>query len=139
MDARLTIETVFPQLLWPWNQQSRKCAVVPEKEGSETWNSGICMSLCLEKREHIVSLRNFGAYPGQWLLVQSHLHLSLIGITVTFSHLMNKDIYKLLISIASYLIIPSFVHAFIHPFKKFPQYLEYSKCWARCCECMHEF
>lgn len=126
----------FPQLLWPWNQQSRKYAVVSDRQGSGTWNSGLCRSLCLEKSTFL-SLRNFGAYPGQWLLVQCHLHISLIGITLTFSHLMNKDIYKLLISLTSYLIVSSFMHSFIHLPKYFPQYLVCPQCWARC-ECMHE-
>lgn len=95
----------------------QKICCSPEREGSGTWNSGVCLSLCLETRENILSLGNFGACPGQWLLVPCHLHRSSIGMRVTFSHIMNKDIYKLPISIVSYLIIFSCVHLFIHSLK----------------------
>ena len=38
----------------------------------------------VEKREHFLNLRNFGTYPGQWLLVLCHLHISL---TWHYSHI----------------------------------------------------
>lgn len=114
MGARLTISNSFPPAPVTMKSTEQKMCCCPWEGRFRDWKQYSFYEPIFGRTEHILSLRNFGAYPGQWFLVQCHLHLSLIAIIVTFSQLMNKDIYKLLIGIASYFIILSFIHSFVH-------------------------